>query len=52
VTWQNLFNECDGHEGIKLDIIGNKGYLLMPWLMVPHKQIGIQHTILEILFNK
>jgi hypothetical protein len=41
VKWGNLFNEHDAHEGIKFYVIGNKGYALMPWLMVLHKQIRI-----------
>jgi hypothetical protein len=40
-TWQNLFNECDAHEGMKPYIIEDKGYPLMAWLMAPHKQTGI-----------
>jgi hypothetical protein len=41
VKWGNLFNEHDAHEGIMFYIIEDKGYPLMPWLMVFHKQIGI-----------
>jgi len=40
VTWQNLFNKCDAHEGIKPYIVRDKSYLLMPWLMVPYKKLG------------
>jgi len=36
--WGNFFNELNLHEGIKLYIIENKGYSVLPWLMVPHKQ--------------
>jgi len=28
------------------------GYPLLPWLMVPHKQIWVQNPILEALYNK
>ncbi len=52
VKWGNLFNEHDAHEGIKFYVIGDKGYTLMPWLMVLHKQTRIWHTILKTLFNK
>jgi hypothetical protein len=50
--WGIFFHEFDSHEGIKPYIIGNKGYALSPWLMVPHKQIGVQYCILEALYNK
>jgi hypothetical protein len=49
---RNFFNELDLHESIKPYIIGNKGYPLLPWMMVPHKQIGVLHFMLETLFNK
>ncbi len=35
----NVFHEQNSHEGIKPYIIGDKGYLLLPWLMVLKKQI-------------
>jgi hypothetical protein len=34
----NFFNELNLHEGIKIYIIEKKGYPMLPWLMVPHKQ--------------
>jgi hypothetical protein len=51
-TWGNFFNELDLHKGIKLYIIGNKDYPLLPWMMVPHKQTGVLHSMFETLFNK
>jgi hypothetical protein len=51
-TWGNFFNELDLHKGIKLYVIGNKAYPLLPWMMVPHKQTGVLHSMLETLFNK
>jgi hypothetical protein len=47
-----FFNEFDSHEDIKPYIIEDKGYQLLPWLMMPHKQINVQHSILEALYNK
>ncbi len=51
-TWGNFSNELDLHEGIKAYIIKNKGYPLLLWLMVLHKQTSVQHFILETIFNK
>jgi hypothetical protein len=39
---QNLFVVELGQEGIKPYILGDKGYLLLLWLMVPHKQIKVR----------
>jgi hypothetical protein len=47
-----LFNESTLHEGIKPYIIDDKGYLLLPWLMVPHQRMGVHHYVLQALFNK
>ncbi len=33
-------------------IIGDKGYPLLPWLMVPHKQNAIWHSMLQALYNR
>jgi hypothetical protein len=52
ITWGIFFNELDLHEGIKHYIIGNKGYPLLPWMMVLDKQMGVLHFILETLINK
>jgi hypothetical protein len=40
-TLGDLFHQQNLHHGIKSYIIGEKGYPLLPWLMVPHKQTGI-----------
>jgi hypothetical protein len=51
-TLGDLFQEWNLHEGIKTYIIGEKWYLLLPWLMVPHKQIWMCHYVLKVLYNK
>jgi len=52
-TWGIFFNEFDSHEDIKpYIIIEDEGYQLLPWLMMPHKQISVQHSILEALYDK
>ncbi len=51
VTQGYLFNGSTLHEGIRPYIINDKGYPL-PWLMVPHKHMGVRHSILQALFNK
>jgi hypothetical protein len=38
-TLGNVFHEQNSHEWIKPYMIGDKGYLLLPWLMVLQKQI-------------
>jgi hypothetical protein len=49
----NMFHLNRGEEGIKHYLIANKGYLLLPWLMIPHKQTkSIQYIVLEALYNK
>jgi hypothetical protein len=48
--WGYLFNEHNSSEGFKPYVIG--GYLLFLWLMVPHKQTTIKHSILKALYNK
>jgi len=49
----DLFQMVQGEEGIKLHILGDKGYPLLPWLMVLLKQFGnVCHIVLETLYNK
>ncbi len=44
----DMFHLNKGWEEIKPYLITNKGYLLLPWLMIPQKQSSnIQHTIFE-----
>jgi hypothetical protein len=45
------FFQWTWHEGIKFNIIGNKGCHLLPWLMLTHKQTNVSHFVLEALFN-
>jgi hypothetical protein len=53
VVYGDMFQLTRGEENIKLYILGEKGYLLLPWLMIPHKQIAnVHHIILEALYNK
>ncbi len=51
MTKGNQFAIKNG-QGINSYILGHKGYPLLPWLMVPHKQVGVCHTIFEMLFNQ
>jgi len=49
----DMFHLNRGEEGIKHSLITNKGYHLLPWMMIPHKQTSsIQHIVLETLYNK
>jgi len=41
-----------GQKGIKLYVLGDKGYPLLPWFMVSHKQIGVCQIMLEALYNQ
>jgi len=53
VVNENMFHFNKGEKEIKPCLITNKGYLLLPWLMILHKQFGnVQHTIFEALYNK
>jgi len=52
VTWGNLFNEYNSHEGFKPYVIKDKGYPLFLWLMVPHKQIIVKCYVLKALYNR
>ncbi len=49
----DLFRMVQGEEEIKPYILGDKGYLLLPWLMVLLKQFdNVCHIVLETLHNK
>jgi hypothetical protein len=47
VHWVNF---AWGHQTIHT--FGDKGYHLLPWLMMFHKQIGASYYVLEAQFNK
>jgi hypothetical protein len=51
-TYGNLFHLEHGEIDIRSYITGDKGYPLLPWLMVYCKQGNVHHTMLEALFNK
>jgi len=51
-TWEELFSEQNSHESINPYVINDKGYPLLPWLMVPQKQTSERHFVLHVLFNK
>ncbi len=42
-----LFHEQNLHEGIKLYVIEDKGYSLLPWLIIWYKQIGMWRFMLK-----
>jgi hypothetical protein len=49
----DMFHLNRGEKRIKTYLIANKGYPLLSWLMIPHKQTNnIQHIVLEVLYNK
>ncbi len=49
----NMFHINKNEEEIKPYLIVDKVYLLLPWLMIPHKQYGnIRHIVLEELYKK
>jgi len=43
--------ERGSQKGFNPYLLGDKGYLLLPWIMTPHEK-GQQHSILEMLFSK
>ncbi len=48
----DLFQIDPNDNDIKPYLIDDKGYMFLPWLMIAHKQGGVHHTILKLLFNK
>lgn len=49
----DLFRMVHGEKKFELYILGDKGYPLLPWVMVRHKQVSNAcHIILEVLYNK
>lgn len=49
--YENLFDARFGLEGFSPYLIGDSGYPLMSWLMVPHR-VHRRFTVLESLFNR
>lgn len=47
----NLFDRLNGVDGFTPFLIGDSGYPLIPWLMVPHRGPG-QLSVAEQLFNR
>jgi len=47
----NLFDRQNGVDGFSPFLIGDSGYPLLPWLMVPHRGPG-QLSLAEQLFNR
>ena len=50
-THNNFFNEEHGMQGFSPFLLGDSGYPLLPWLMVPHRGGG-DLSLAESLFNK
>ncbi len=45
--------EHGSHDGIHPYINGDKDYLLLLWLMIPHKySANVKHTFLKTLYNR
>jgi len=53
-SWMgNFFCLNCGLDDVKPYLIGDKGYLLLPQLMIPYKQfVNSHHTIWKALYNK
>jgi hypothetical protein len=50
-TSQNLFDARDTVEGFSPYLLGDSSYPLLPWLMVPHKNVR-NLSVLDTLFNR
>jgi hypothetical protein len=49
----SLLDDCLEHTSdIPPYMLGDKGYPLLPWLLMPFKDNGYQRTILETLFQE
>ncbi len=51
ITKGNLFVVDHGQENIKTYILKDKGYPMLPWLMVFHKQVRECHIAFKTLYN-
>jgi hypothetical protein len=47
----NMFEAGHVMDGFLSFILGNSGYPVLPWLVMPHKNV-MNLTIIEILFNR
>jgi hypothetical protein len=47
----NLFDTCFAVDGFSPFLLDDSGYLLLPWLMVPHQGHGLL-PVVDTLFNK
>ena len=47
----NFFNEEHGVQGFSPYLVGDLGYPLLPWLMIPHRS-QVRLSVAEALFNK
>ncbi len=51
VQYYNLFDPSTRVEQIPPYLLGDKGYILINWIMTSFKEDG-QHCILELFYNK